>query len=262
MLNRQTRKLYYEDPYLASCAARVVRVGTDTIELDQTVAFPEGGGQEADHGAIVLDSGLTLRVVHAKKMFGTPASLSEFPDVHTGGVIWHLIAAEDQPLLAQVREGQDACIEIDATRRAWLALSHTASHLLYLGIGAHRPDAIGATLGCHIKTDGARFDFSVDSRFMAEEVVAITATANALVERALPIEVFPSQAHPDARLWRCDGQTIPCGGLHLANTAAVGELRVRRKSLGTRKERLSCEFPYAVVDTASYSRTAGGAIKP
>lgn len=253
MLNRQTRKLYYEDCYLVGCTAKIIRVGGDYLELDQTVAYPEGGGQEADHGVIYLDGGLALRFVDAKKMYGMPARLPDFPDVQVGGVIWHLIAPEDQPLMSHVREGQEVYVRIDAMRRAWLALSHTASHLLYLGVGAHRPDAVGATLGCHIKTDGARFDFSVESRFLPEELTAITHTANELVQRGLPVEVLSDQAHPDARYWRCDGRTIPCGGMHLPNTATVGALRVRRKSLGTGKERLSCDFTRATIDLAPYT---------
>jgi Ser-tRNA(Ala) deacylase AlaX len=252
MLNRQTRRLYYERPYLSSCTAGIVRLGTDHIEMDQTIAFPEGGGQEPDQGSITVEGGITLRYIHVKKMYSMPGYLAHLPDVQVGGVIWHVIAPDDQPLLAQLREGQQARVEIDVARRARLALSHTASHLLYLGIAAHRPDTMGATLGCHIKTDGARFDFQVDERFRAEELLAISDTANHLVKRALPIEVFADEGCPDARYWRCDGQTIPCGGMHLVNTVSVGELRLRRKSLGTGKERVSCEFPFALVDLAQY----------
>ncbi len=262
MLSRQTRRLYYEDPYRVSSGATVVRVGADYLELDQTLAFPEGGGQEADHGIIGFEGGLTLRYVDVKKMFAMPARLADFPDVHVGGVIWHMIAPQDQQLLARVSEGMRARVDIDATRRAWLSLSHTASHLLYLGVGAHRPDAIGSTLGCHIKADGARFDFSVENRFLPEEIAAITDSANDRVRRNLEVEVFAHEGQPDARYWRCDGQTIPCGGTHLSNTAPVGELRLKRKCLGTGKERLSCEFPFATIDLSRYRQDATDGYSP
>jgi alanyl-tRNA synthetase len=51
---RRTQKLYYEDFFLSEAAAKIVKVGPDYIELDATVAYPEGGGQEADQGTISL----------------------------------------------------------------------------------------------------------------------------------------------------------------------------------------------------------------
>ena len=254
MLNRETEKLYYSSPYLTSCVARVVRIGQDYIELDKTIAFPEGGGQEADHGEITSGD-LKFRFFHAKKMYGMPAHLPNLPDITVGGVIWHMVTPEDQPRLKELQQGQEVIVQIDARRRAWLALSHTASHLVYLGIGAHRPDAIGATLGCHIKIDAARFDFSVAERFQIDEIDAISATANELITRNLPIEVYSDSQYPDARYWRCDGQTIPCGGLHLSTTTPIVKLTVRRKSLGAGKERISCEFPQATIDLTDYGQT-------
>ncbi|MDC8786054.1 alanyl-tRNA editing protein [Roseateles koreensis] len=251
MLDRKTLKLYYDQPYASTCGATVVRVGADYIELDQTIAFPVGGGQEADQGVIIV-AGVSMRFMEVKAVYGTPAYGSEFPDVKVGGVIWHMIAGEDQGLLPRVEVGQQACVRIDVRRRGALALSHTASHLVYLGILKQRPDAINATLGCHIGTTAARFDFSIKRRFEPDDLLAITQTANELVARALPIETFAHEAVPDARIWLCDNMTIPCGGLHLSNTAPVGELVVRRRSLGAGKERIACEFPAATFAVDAY----------
>ena len=74
----------------------------------------------------------------------------------------------------------------------------------------------------------------------------------------LDVEVFPRDDWSDARYWRCDSQTIPCGGLHLSKTAAVGELRLKRESLGTGKERISCEFPFASINLSRYGPAVTG----
>jgi alanyl-tRNA synthetase len=260
MLDRATAKLYYEDRYLASCLATVVNVTEGCIELDRTVAFPEGGGQESDQGIIRrLGDGSQLRFVGAKKMYGTPLRAEGIPDVSIGGVIWHLIHPEDQTRLLDFKAGDEIAVEIDAVRRERLSLSHTASHLVYLGVQRWRPDAFGATLGCHIRTDGARFDFAVKERLTPGEVQQITQTANEYVAANARVETYPHVDYPDARFWRCEGAEIPCGGTHLDATGAVGTILVKRRGMGTGKERLSCEFPSAVIDVSRYHVEAGKA---
>ena len=251
-LNRSTRKLYYTDCYLSQTRARVVKTGPDFIELDVTVAFPEGGGQESDCGTIVLDDGSVLRFIEAKRLYGNWSGLADMPGLQVDGVIWHVIHPDDCTILARVAGDADVTEHIDVERRARLSLSHTASHLLYLGVGMHRPDAIAHTIGCHIKEDGARFDFGVSERFSAGQIAHIEARANEFVQQAAAITVSAHASVPDARLWHCEGHVIACGGTHLDNAAAVGALQVRRKSVGAGKERLACSFPYAVLDLARY----------
>lgn len=251
-LERQTHKLYYEDSYLSQVQARIVKVGSDFIELDATVAYPEGGGQEADQGCISLPDGRSLRFIGAKKLYGYFTGLPDFPDVQVEGVIWHMIHPDDQAILRELELGITVSVSIDINRRARLALSHTASHLLYLAVGFERPDAIQSTRGCHIKMNGARFDFGVIERFTSEQISQIQASANQFVVCAAKITISAHPTMPDARRWHCQHHVIPCGGIHLDSAAPVGLMQVRRKGLGTGKERLSCDFPNAVFDLARY----------
>lgn len=251
-LDRRTHKLYYDDFYLSQAQAKVVKVGPDFIELDATVAYPEGGGQEGDHGVISLPDGRTFRFIDAKKLYAHLAGLPEFPGVQVEGVIWHMVHPDDQPLLAGLEIGSAVTVGIDIERRARLTLSHTASHLLYLGVGMHRPDAVASTIGCHIKVDSARFDFAVRERITAEQIAQIESSANAFVTGAATISVSAHPQAPDARLWHLDHHVIACGGTHLDCAAPVGMLQVRRKSLGAGKERLSCDFPAAAIDVGRY----------
>lgn len=195
---------------------------------------------------------MTLRFDDAKKVYTRLAGLSDFPGLYVDGVIKHVIVDEDRPLLSRVEEGMPAIVSIDISRRAGLAVSHTASHLLYLGIGKVRPDAVESTIGCHIKSNGARFDFLVETRFSADELLAIEQVANEYVQRNSSITVSAHPLVPDARLWHCEGNTIPCGGIHIAKAAPIGPLQVRRRGLGTGKERISCAFPQAVLQLGLY----------
>jgi Ser-tRNA(Ala) deacylase AlaX len=247
-LNRKTRKLYYENPFLAECIAKIVRVGANHIELDATVAYPEGGGQEADHGVIVLEDKREVRFVDARKMYGNRVQIPNFPNIQVDGIIEHVVHQDDLKLLPELSAGTEVMVRIDRLRRAQLSLSHTASHLLYLGVTEVRPDAIPGTVGCHIKIDAARFDFAIEARFEADEIQEIERVANAYVLRRSGVNVYPHQQYFDARYWECEGKVVPCGGTHISSTAPVGLMKVRRKSLGRGKDRLSCDFKDSIPD--------------
>ena len=247
-LNRKTQKRYYDDPSLGECVAHVVKVDGNHVELDATVAYPEGGGQDADQGVIVLPDGRQIRFVHARRMYGNRALIPDFPDIQVDGIFEHVVHEDDMALLALLKEGQQVVVCIDRLRRARLSLSHTASHLLYLGVMEVRPDAIAATLGCHIRPDAARFDFGIADRFTAEEVAEIERLANALVSRGSAVRVYAHEQFSDARYWECEGKVIPCGGTHIQSTAAIGPMQVSRKSLGKCKERLAVNFHEATFE--------------
>jgi alanyl-tRNA synthetase len=184
-------------------------------------------------------------------MYGNRALIPDFPDIQMDGIIEHVIHDDDMALAALLTEGQQVVVLIDQLRRARLSLSHTASHLLYLGVMEVRPDAVAATLGCHIRPDAARFDFGIADRFKSEEVTEIERLANALVSRGSAVRVSAHQQYSDARYWECEGNVIPCGGTHIQSTAAIGPMQISRKSLGKCKERLAVNFHEAIFDLRS-----------
>jgi alanyl-tRNA synthetase len=248
-LNRKTHKLYYDDLHLDRCVARVVKSGNGYVELDATVAYPEGGGQDADNGILLLQNGREIRFINAKKMYCDQVAIPNFPGIQVGGVIEHVIHPDDIAHLSGMQPGDPVEVRIDRLRRSQLSLSHTACHLLLLGVQQIRPDAVEWILGCHIRPDAARLDFGVDERISNEQVKEIEAIANAFVSRASDVRVYAHAAHADARYWECEGELIPCGGTHIGNTKPIGRMEVRRKSMGAGKERLSCSFNEARFDT-------------
>ncbi|GLQ51646.1 hypothetical protein ACFFJT_15500 [Dyella flava] len=250
--DRATRKYYYDDAHLSECSARVVKIGGDYIELDETVAYPEGGGQESDHGVIVSLEGFEIRFVHVRKMYTTRVHIPDMPDIGVDGVIEHVVHDDDKGLLEKLRLGMPVVVRIDVMRRARLSLSHTASHLVYLGVSEVRPDAVAGTLGCHIRSDAARFDFAVSSRFLPDELAEIERLANAFVTRNSRIHMYAHAEYRDARYWECEGRVIPCGGTHIDSTTPIGSISVRRKSMGSGKERIACEFAQAMPEIDAF----------
>lgn len=247
-----TEKLYYQNMLLSSCSAIIIGIGENFVVTDRTISFPEGGGQEGDRGEIILSNEEKIGFIDTKKRYGTPVYLDDFPTINVDTQICHYIKEEDQEKLSELFIGDSVIIKIDITRREKLTISHTASHLLYLGIAHFRPEAVDNVIGCHIKEEGARFDFSITDKFDQDLVQNVALFANKMAKKDLPIKLYPHEKNPDAWFWECDNKKIPCGGTHLQTTGNVRNLIVKRKNIGKGKDRIMCVFPDAQIDLSKY----------
>lgn len=259
--NRTTLKKYYTDQHLKSLDATIIQVKDGTIELDQTIAFPESGGQESDTGTILTEYG-SFRFTMTKSLYGSPILLEGFNGGKSGGIILHVIHEEDLHGLTTLKPGMSAKILIDAARREHLTISHSASHFLYAAALQERPGLKGNTLGCHIKEEGARFDFFSTDPFSRDEILSIQNAANSLIAKNMAIKMESHPENPDARTWVYGEIRIPCGGTHLASPEAIGPIQVGRKNIGKNKERLICTFPNARADTTHYHDTSYKQVPP
>jgi len=218
-----TRMLYYDDPYATSLSARVQRVldGRYVI-LDQTLFYPEGGGQPSDRGVLALGD-LKIGVEDVQKV---------------GNVIVHL-TDRDFPNAAREVKG-----EIDWKRRETLMKMHTATHLV---IGAAR-----RVLGDHAWQSGSqkgldvtRVDISHFERITPDQADEMERLANEVVRRNLKVETkwMPresAEAQYGFRLYQ--GGVVPgreirvvktgdweveaCGGTHVSDTGEIGLIKV------------------------------------
>jgi Ser-tRNA(Ala) deacylase AlaX len=253
----KTRKLYYEDPLLGACSAVVESVSDKGVRLNQTVAFPEGGGQKGDRGVLVLPSGEHIGFTDTQKGPGRQFFRDDFPVIHVDTPVYHCVAAEH---LSKLKKGDEVRVGLDLERRARLTVSHTASHLLFLGVGAIMPEVTAQVKGCSISEDHARFDFATTATITLEHLGQIEAVANDYVRRCLAVSLYPHPEELEAWYWKCDGKVIPCGGTHTKTTGSIGPLFVRRKSLGKRGERLTVTFPAAAIDTSVYRDWCQGSV--
>ena len=132
----ETRKLYYEDPFMKSFAVAVLSCeeakGGCAVVLDETAFYPEGGGQPYDTGTL---GGAKVLAVHEK-----------------GGVITHLC---DRPLPVGARvEG-----EIDWARRFDHMQQHSGEHICSgLLCERFRCDNVGF----HMGADSVTIDYNAD----------------------------------------------------------------------------------------------------
>jgi len=220
----ETEQLYYEDQDRMEFEAVVLDVldreeGYDVV-LDQTMFYPEGGGQPADHGTLTSDEGSV-----------------EVTDVQLrDGVTLH--RTDESPGKGEFVTGQ-----IDAERRRRLMAHHTATHIV--GAAARR------VLGDHVRQAGAqkgvdssRLDVNHYDRVSREEVEEIERVANEMVTDNTSVrQEWPGRHEAEAehgfdlyqggippgeniRLIHVGDDVQACGGTHVSRTGDVGTIKI------------------------------------
>ena len=205
----ETKKLYYEDPFLREFTAAVISCeevkGGYLITLDRTAFYPEGGGQPYDTG--VLGEANVLEV-HEKN-----------------GVITHLC---DKPLAA----GESVDGRIDWTRRFDHMQQHSGEHICSGLICARfRCDNVGF----HMGAESVTIDFNADISW--DELLEIEEAANRYICEDHPIDIhFYRGAELDAVEYRSKkplegdvrivafpgADCCACCGTHVVRSGQVG----------------------------------------
>jgi len=220
----ETDKLYYDNQDRMEFEAVVLDVfeaddGYDVV-LDQTMFYPEGGGQPADHGTLTSDE-----------------TTAEVEDVQIiGDVVLH--RTDSNPGKGEFVRGQ-----IDSERRGRLMAHHTATHII-----GH---ATRQVLGEHIRQAGAqkgvdssRLDVRHYERITREDVKEIERLANELVRDNISVkqewphrndaqekhgfDLYQGGIPPgtNIRLIHIGDDVQACGGTHVSRTGNVGAIKV------------------------------------
>jgi alanyl-tRNA synthetase len=219
-----TERMYLHSTALTG-EARIVEIrhgDVSSLRLNRTLFHPKGGGQPADLGALILadDSGVAVTVI----------------DVRNGddGAVDHVIAS-DAPLLL----GDRVLMRVDADSRLLHARLHSAGHLLALageriepglrGIAGHHwpGEARVEFVGIATNPD----DFERALRSMLEEMrtanLPISASLDGDGRRAIAIDIAAA---------------VPCGGTHVAETAAIGRIDIRKIKIKAGRVRVSYDI--------------------
>lgn len=239
-----TEKKYYNDMFLKECDALVLDVIDNKVILDQTVAYPEGGGQISDIGYLCFDD-KEIPFFDAKKGVGRVLSVKDFPTVCVDTPIYHFV---EEQYISFFEKGQKVKVKIDIDRRRRTTVHHSALHLALMYACDLKPDLMKNIKGCKITTEYGRLDFFLTERFSEEDINYISEKVNLAVNLGITIKSYHYPKEKEAWYWQCEDFICPCGGTHVVNTKQLGKLNVKRKSVGKNTERLivssDCEqFP-------------------
>lgn len=243
-----TKKLYYEDFYLGNCKAKVIGKKENGVVLDQTVAFPEGGGQEGDRGIIVL-KGETIPFYDTKKGLGRVLTLSDFPTIQVDTPVYHFVE-NDKINVFDI--GDEVEVKVDIPHRIRTTTLHSALHIALMAAKECVPEKVKLIKGCSITEEYGRLDFFTREKFTAEDIDCIERKVNEIISSNYLIESYQHPNEPEAWYWKCKNFVCPCGGTHLRSTGEAGVVHVKRKNVGKTTERLVVTISKICLKEESY----------
>ncbi len=221
-----SENICYTDAYARQADAVVVEVDADknAVLLGRTVFYPGGGGQPADTGQLIGESGGSWRITGAKKRADD---------------IWHTLEEGAEPPAVETR----VTAEIDWERRHRLMRTHSALHVL---CGVVWRDHAASVTGGNMEPLSGRMDFEFETMW-GDLVGEIEARVNVEIaaDREIRVNVLPREealAIPD--LIRTKINLLPegiaeirtieivgldlqaDGGTHVSHTGEIGRVRV------------------------------------
>ena len=217
----ETKSLYYYDYTETSNTAKVVKIVSNNVILDQSVAYPTSGGQLHDIGTI-----------NGQKFDNV---------VKQGNYIIHVLSEKPK-----FKEGESVRIEVDKKWRKQLSQHHTATHIVNA--------AARFVLGDHINQAGAKktmkhsnLDITHYEKISRENLLKIENKANEIVTKAIDLRLsfIPrSEAEQKYGMTIYQGGAVPgknirivdipdvdveaCGGTHLNNTSETGRIKITK----------------------------------
>ncbi len=212
------------EPYTWSFEATVSSVDDQSVVLDRTYFYPEGGGQPPDRGFVD----------------GTPVLDVQQAD----GDVVHTLA---EPLAAE--QGDVISAQVDPAFRTYCMRAHTASHVLY-GAGRRVLDDLGYG-GFGITDEKVRVDFSTPTTVDDDTLIELERLVNRTIwdSKAVTWETYPEDealsmddiafnvkteeglTGERVRVVTVeDWDVAACGGTHVSNTREIGAVTVLDRS--------------------------------
>ncbi|MDD3302906.1 MAG: alanine--tRNA ligase-related protein [Candidatus Gracilibacteria bacterium] len=218
-----TKLTYLNDTYLFESNATFIETRETekgkAVILDETIFYPQGGGQPSDKGEIISDNA---------KFVVTDVRLDE------EGVVWHFGKFDT----GEFKKGDKVQLKIDSEIRITNSKLHSAGHLIDCAVTKMGIDNIEPTKGYHF-SNGPYIEYKGELENPSEIIPELEKTVNELIQDNLGVEVKSlsveeakeegvyAPAGKGARVVNFSGfKKYGCGGTHINNTQEIGKINI------------------------------------
>lgn len=220
------KALYLTDTYLFESDATLSEIGQNEhgnyVTLDQTLFYPQGGGQPSDRGEISSERG-TIQVSKV---------------VSVDGVIFHYFSGD----AAVFQKGDRVHCKVDSALRLTHASAHTAGHLIASRVEILTQSSDGTGLvakkgfhfleGPYVEFEGTLTSFATDAKLLE----ALNEKLQADLAAALPISLVElGEGFRTVQMGTLP--PVPCGGTHLKNLnelSTITATKIKKTKTGLR----------------------------
>lgn len=208
-----TKKLFWEDPYMKECQAKVTSVDGKEVKLDPTIFYAFSGGQASDSG--------TIGEIPVEKAVANED-------------IFYVLEREPN-----FGEGDKVKVKIDWDRRYKIMKLHSAAHLIFFLF--KEKTGKKKIIGSNVSERKSRLDYEYPER-ITPLLPEIEEKANEIISQGKEVKTYPDEENPRKRWWESGEWKCPCGGTHVKNLKEIGKLKLKRKNIGAGKERIEIKL--------------------
>lgn len=220
-----TKLNYLNDTYVFKSNAIFVEIKEQekgkAIILDETIFYPQGGGQPADKGKIISDNAV---------FSVNDVRLDE------NGIVWHFGEFKS----GEFQKGEKVTLKIEKEKRITNAKLHSAGHLLDCAVKKMGIENLEPTKGFHF-SDGPYVEYKGTIENPAEIIPELEKILNELIAQNLQVEkhdLSPDEAKAQ-KVWTPESKSARvvnfagfsncgCGGTHVNSASEIGKIIIRK----------------------------------
>jgi Ser-tRNA(Ala) deacylase AlaX len=231
-----TKLNYLDNTYLFESEAIFVEIKENekgkAIILDETIFYPQGGGQSADKGEIVLAN--NIFVISDVRLDET-------------GTVWHFGEFKN----GSFKQGDKVRLKIDKDKRILNAKLHSAGHLLDCAVTKMGIENLKPTKGFHFP-DGPYVEYNGIIENPAEIIPILQKNIDELIAQNLQVEKkdLSTEEAQKMGIWAPIGKSARvvnfagfpicgCGGTHVNSASEIGKIVIRKIKSNQGKTRIA-----------------------
>lgn len=220
-----TKLNYLNDSYLYKSIGKFLETKTNdfgkAVILDETIFYPQGGGQPSDRGVIVSGD---------NKFVISDVRLDE------DGIVWHFGEFEN----GIFEPGEEVGLEVDEERRILNTKNHSAGHLLDCAVIEMKLDGLEPIKGFHFP-EGPNVEYKGVLENGSELISKLQEIIDRLVSEDIQVqrEDLSFEQAESKGIWAPAGKAVRvvtyegyegcgCGGTHVNSTSEIGKITIRK----------------------------------